>query len=347
MKLYKNRSTYCLLTLYIHNRYLNLLNSLLTNKYAFSQTKYRNTLCVFALTIRVYIGKWWGTRTQQPILALHGWQDNAGTFDRLCPLLPANQSVLCIDLPGHGQSTHYPIGMQYFLFWDGIAVIRRIVKHYNWQNKVTLMGHSLGGALAFMYAASFPDEVHRLISIDMAGPAVRDLQRTAAGTGAAIDRALKYETLHPSKVPCYEYNEMIDIVVEAHAGSVDRIGAEALMRRGMHEVIPQNGKQDGATPIYHFSRDLRLKVSALGMFTLDQVLSYAKQITCEVLNIRGRPGMKFDNDSAYMTILEATRTNASRVVYEEVEGTHHLHLTTPERVVPFIKAFLNNSSNST
>lgn len=291
-------------------------------------------------------GKWWGSRNQQPILAVHGWQDNAGTFDRLCPLLPANQSVLCIDLPGHGKSSHYPTGMQYFLFWDGIAIIRRIVNHFNWKH-VTLMGHSLGGALTFMYAASFPSDVRRLISIDMAGPAVRDLQRTAGATGGAIDRLLRFETLPPSKVPCYSYNEMVDIVVEAHAGSVDRAGAEALMTRGMVEVVPRdvNGKEtaNAANTTYSFSRDLRLKVSLLGMFTLDQVLSYATQITAEVLNIRGRPGMAFDDASAYATVIEAMRKNASRVVYEEVDGTHHLHLTTPERLVPLIKAFIEEA----
>lgn len=250
--------------------------------------------------------------------------------------------MLCIDLPGHGKSSHYPPGMQYFLFWDGIAIIRRIVKHFNWE-KITLLGHSLGGALSFMYAASFPDEVQRLITIDIVGPTVRGLERTAAATGSSIDRGLKYETLPPSKVPCYKYEEMIDIVVDAHAGSVDRVGAEALMQRGMNEIIPEKGQREGDSKIYHFSRDLRLKVSLLGMFTLDQVLSYAKLITAEVLNIRGRPGMSFEDVSSYSIVLEAVRTNASRVVYEEVEGTHHLHLTTPERVAPFIKAFLEKS----
>jgi len=32
--------------------------------------------------------KWWGSKTQRPIVCLHGWQDNAGTFDRIIPLLP-------------------------------------------------------------------------------------------------------------------------------------------------------------------------------------------------------------------------------------------------------------------
>ncbi|CAG9101983.1 unnamed protein product [Plutella xylostella] len=60
--------------------------------------------------------------------------------------------------PGHGLSSHYPTGMHYYIFWDGVSLLRRIVKHFGW-SKVTLMGHSLGGALSFMYAASFPDDV--------------------------------------------------------------------------------------------------------------------------------------------------------------------------------------------
>lgn len=62
-------------------------------------------------------GKWYGDRNKQPVLAFHGWQDNAGTFDRLIPLLPKTISVWAIDLPGHGKSSHFPTGMQYHIFW--------------------------------------------------------------------------------------------------------------------------------------------------------------------------------------------------------------------------------------
>ncbi|KAJ6649688.1 putative serine hydrolase [Pseudolycoriella hygida] len=279
-------------------------------------------------------GKWWGPRNKQPVLALHGWQDNAGTFDNLLPLLSPNLSILCIDLPGHGKSSHYPKGMQYYLFWDGVTLIRRIVKHFGWQ-KLTLMGHSLGGALSFMYAASFPDDVEKFISIDIAGPTVRDHRKTAASTGDSIDRFLKYETLPMSKMPCYEYEEMIDIVVDAYAGSVDRNGAKILMRRGM-DSAPRSINSKG----FHFVRDLRLKVSLLGMFSIEQVTSYAEQIKCDVLNIRAVPGMIFENVEVYPKILEHTRKNARRVKYEEVEGTHHIHLNTPERIYKLINEFL-------
>ncbi|XP_037711548.1 probable serine hydrolase [Drosophila subpulchrella] len=279
-------------------------------------------------------GKWWGSKEQQPIIALHGWQDNCGSFDRLCPLLPADTSVLAIDLPGHGKSSHYPQGMQYFIFWDGICLIRRIVRKYNWKN-VSLLGHSLGGALTFMYAASFPTEVDKLINIDIAGPTVRSTQRMAQGTGKALDKFLDYESLPESKQPCYSYDEMIKLVLDAYDGSVDEPSVRVLMNRGMRH----NPSKDG----YLFARDLRLKVSLLGMFTAEQTLAYARQIRCQVLNIRGTPGMKFESPQVYADVIAALRENAGKVVYVEVPGTHHLHLVTPERVAPHINQFLKEA----
>lgn len=278
------------------------------------------------------IGKWWGSQDKQPILALHGWQDNAGTFDRLCPLLPNSISILCIDLPGHGKSSHYPTGMQYYLFWDGVTVIRRIVKYYKWEN-ITLMGHSLGGALSFMYAACFPNEINKFISIDIAGPTVRDHNKTAENTGQCIDKFLYYETLPESKIPCYEYKEMVDTAFDGYNGSLTRESVEVLLKRGMN---PVGGNKVG----YHYTRDLRLKVSLLGMFSEDQVLSYAKRIKCETLNIRAAPGMKFDNPEVYQKIIETMRMTARDVIFEVVPGTHHLHLNNPERVAGIISNFL-------
>lgn len=226
--------------------------------------------------------------------------------------------------------------MHYYLFWDGVSLIRRIVRYYGWSN-IILMGHSLGGALSFMYAASFPDDVSKFISIDIAGPTVRDAKRQASITGDCIDRFLNYETLSEAKVPCYKYDDMIDLVVDAYDGSVDRESVKVLMKRGMAPA-PARINKDG----FHFARDLRLKVAMMGMFSMEQVLSYAERIKCKVLNIRGLPGMNFDNPEVYPLVIETMRKNAKQVVYEEVAGTHHLHLVHPERIAKIVSNFLEN-----
>ncbi|TMW45440.1 hypothetical protein DOY81_009484, partial [Sarcophaga bullata] len=54
-------------------------------------------------------GRWYGDQLERPILALHGWLDSCGTFAILAPLIAPYRSILCIDLPGHGHSSHLPV----------------------------------------------------------------------------------------------------------------------------------------------------------------------------------------------------------------------------------------------
>lgn len=186
-----------------------------------------------------------------------------------------------------------------------------------------------------MYAACFPEETARIISIDIAGPTVRDHIKLANQTGDCVDKTLLYENLPESKMPCYTYDEMIELVLDAYQGSVDLDSVKILMKRGMAPA-PSHLHKNG----FHFSRDLRLKVSMMGMFSEEQVLQYASQIRCEVLNIRARPGMCFGDPSVYPKVIEKMRENAKRVVYEEVVGTHHVHLVNPERVNQIISDFI-------
>lgn len=95
------------------------------------------------------------------------------------------------------------------------------------------MGHSMGGAIAFLYAASFPEETKAIISIDIVAPPIREDENIVADTGPTIDRFLKYENLRPDNIPNYEKEEMIDVVYGAHRGSITKESAEVLMKRGI------------------------------------------------------------------------------------------------------------------
>lgn len=278
-------------------------------------------------------GRWWGPRNQQPIIAIHGWQDNAGTWDNLIPLLPVTTSVLCIDLPGHGLSTHFPSGMSYYIFWDGIVLVRRIIKHFKW-SKVTLMGHSLGGAISFMYAASFPDDVEGIICIDIASPAVREPSVMVNATGSSINKMLEYDNLTDDKVPAYDYNKMIDIVCDAYKGSISRENCRILMKRGMAPTPAHMNKKG-----YFFKRDPKLKVSGLGMMSIETALEYASKVRCKVLNIRALPGQRWEKLEYYLQVIEKLKIMTD-VRYVEVEGTHHVHLETPQNIADIVEEFL-------
>ena len=78
-----------------------------------------------------YLGKLWN-EGGTPLLSLHGWMDNAGTWDTLAPLLPRNISLVAIDFPGHGFSSFMPLGTG-SIFIHLVLAIERVVQHFGWQ----------------------------------------------------------------------------------------------------------------------------------------------------------------------------------------------------------------------
>lgn len=282
-------------------------------------------------------GKWYGNQNEQPVLALHGWMDNAGSFDRLIPLIPKNIPVLSIDLPGHGHSSHLPPGAYYHIFWDYAPVIRRIVKHFGWQN-VKLLGHSMGAAACFMYAAMYPKEVCKIIMIDSAGPVVTCQKKFSAMIGSFVDKIHALETMTPAKQPRFTQDEVISMMMDESVidrqidCQIDRETAKVLLKRGLKEMPDKK---------YTFTYDLRLRTSVLGLSTIEQVLDYAERIECHVLNIRPVPGMTFEIADAYPKVMNVLRKKAN-LEYHEVPGLHHIHIQTPERIANIITAFLLN-----
>ena len=61
--------------------------------------------------------KQWGNPEGIPTIALHGWLDNANTFDRLAPLMP-ELNLVALDFAGHGLSTHRAEGVHYHPIYD-------------------------------------------------------------------------------------------------------------------------------------------------------------------------------------------------------------------------------------
>ncbi len=98
-------------------------------------------------------------------IALHGWQDNCGTFDTLAPLFPSGHRILALDIPGHGFSSHNPAGFPYH-FADGLTMVRRVAAHFG-LSRFSLMGHSMGGGMSTIFAATHPEMVEKLVVFDM------------------------------------------------------------------------------------------------------------------------------------------------------------------------------------
>ena len=66
-----------------------------------------------------------------PVIALHGWLDNANSFARLAPKLNGLR-IIALDMAGHGHSGHRPSGAGYAL-WDYAHDVLQVAEQLGWQ----------------------------------------------------------------------------------------------------------------------------------------------------------------------------------------------------------------------
>ncbi|XP_059484876.1 probable serine hydrolase isoform X3 [Neocloeon triangulifer] len=278
-------------------------------------------------------GKWWGPRSRQPILAIHGWMDNANTFDPLIGLLPSDLSFLAIDLPGHGLSSRYPAGMVYHSTED-IVVLRRIVKHFDWRDKLVLMGHSLGSIYSFTYSSAFPNEVEKYIGFDNIKPTNINNDKFIKETGGAIDRFLRF-IANPDFSPEYPWDNIVERQRKGSSESLTIESTKLLLQRGAYKSLTKEGH-------FGFRRDIRQMVSLLSTLPYEHIQEMARRISCEVLSIKFKQAPYYEDPKYCNGILEIIRNNAKRLEYHEVDGSHHGHLNNPENVAPIVKNFLRS-----
>ncbi|MEO5559544.1 MAG: alpha/beta fold hydrolase, partial [Dokdonella sp.] len=142
--------------------------------------------------------KCWGDPALPPLLALHGWLDNAGSFDRLAPLLADANHIVALDLRGHGRSSHAPNGAWYH-YVDYFDEIRSMLDHFGWE-RAGLLGHSLGGTLASLFAALYPERVNELLLIEALGPLTTAAQDSLAQLRRSLDQHAAFATRRPLRV---------------------------------------------------------------------------------------------------------------------------------------------------
>ncbi|WP_293752100.1 alpha/beta fold hydrolase [uncultured Paraglaciecola sp.] len=98
----------------------------------------------FPLSNITLCGIGYGDPSKPMILALHGWLDNAASFQPIAEYLN-DYYILAIDITGHGLSSHRSDGANYHLT-DFVFDIHELVESQGWSSFV-LMGHSMGGVL--------------------------------------------------------------------------------------------------------------------------------------------------------------------------------------------------------
>lgn len=260
----------------------------------------------------------WGPPAGLPVLALHGWLDNAASFDRLAPLLPAWRLV-ALDLPGHGQSDWRPPGIHYH-FVDFVPDVLRAADALGW-TRFTLLGHSLGAAIACFVAAIAPERIERLLLIEGLGP----LAGEAAAAPPQLALSMQQLQALPGKTPrCYARLEEA-AGLRQRAGDLSLAAATLLVERSLRQ------DEEG----WRWRSDSKLLLKSPLYLTEEQIGAFLRAIQAPTLLIQGTTGYVVKRRH-----LAHRTTQVARLTVRMLAGGHHLHLDDPEPVAAALQEFL-------
>lgn len=257
-----------------------------------------------------------------PVLAVHGWLDNAASFDALAAHLP-DCEIIAVDLAGHGRSGHRPEGARYH-YVDYLDDLLAVLDQLGWETSVWL-GHSLGGALLTLLAAALPERVRKLVLVESLGP----LTGTPDGAvsrlrESLLERRQRRDRDGDGRRVFADMDEAI--AIRARVNGLSPGAAAPLVARGIEPV-------DGG---FVWSSDPRLKATTPLRTDDAQIDALLTAIRCPVQLLLADPPLPF-MDAATRERRLALWPDAQVITFS---GHHHLHMETPEPLARAIAAFL-------
>ncbi|MDF1763962.1 MAG: alpha/beta hydrolase [Oleibacter sp.] len=252
-----------------------------------------------------------------PVLALHGWLDNAESFRLLSQQLP-EYSLLCPDLPGHGLSHPLPQGCDY-LIWSSIGALRDLLDQY--AQPINVIGHSMGGSLALFLAAAYPECVRSVCLIDSAGPLTAAENTVARNLRESIEWQRRPHTLRTLA----SLEEAVHARLKVTPGLTQQ-EIQPLVQRNLMPVA------DG----FKWRTDMRLRKPSALRLSESQAVGLLAAIQCPVLALRAEQGL------LPQALFEQRLSAIPNITRRSVQGFHHTHMHPQHsvEVAEMIRAFI-------
>ena len=110
-----------------------------------------------------------------PWVLLHGWMDVSASYQFMVDALAQDHYVIAPDWRGYGLTGS--AGVDSYWFPDYLADLDFLLDHYSATAPVNLVGHSMGGNVAMLYAGIRPERIRRLVNLEGFGmPATQPVQ---------------------------------------------------------------------------------------------------------------------------------------------------------------------------
>ena len=107
-----------------------------------------------------------GPKDASAVILLHGFGSSLETWDTWADALSASHRVIRFDLPGSGLSAPDPSGI--YTDQRSIELLLALMRQLG-LSRTSLVGHSIGGRIAWTFAALHPERVDRLVLVSPDG----------------------------------------------------------------------------------------------------------------------------------------------------------------------------------
>jgi pimeloyl-ACP methyl ester carboxylesterase len=210
---------------------------------------------------------------QVPLVMVHGWMDVAASYQFVVDAFARDHYIIAPDWRGYGLTESPPADNYWFP--DYLADLDFLLDHYSPSAPVNLVGHSMGGNIAMLYAGSRPARISRLVNLE--------------GFGMAATR--------PSMAP-KRYAKWMDELKAFHRGemalksydSVDGV-ARRLMQTNKRlsqdkaDWLAQHWARRDADGMWRILGDAAHKITNAQLFRVDEILEIYKAITAPTLAV--------------------------------------------------------------
>jgi pimeloyl-ACP methyl ester carboxylesterase len=270
----------------------------------------------------------WGRAGAPKIFMLHGWMDVAASFQFVVDCLRGDWHVIAPDWRGFGLTERS--GADTYWFPDYLADLEVILDHYASGEAVNLLGHSMGGNIAGLYAGVRPARIGKLINLEGFG-----LSATKAGQAPGRFARWLDELKEPPTMRGYA--SLAEVAARLQKTNPRLPAARAAFLAG-HWSAPDEAGQ------WQILGDPAHKMTGPLLYRVDEVLACWQQITAPVLWVEA----EHTNVWLWMGPKEQARAEVDRRMSHLANVTprmlpdagHMLHHDQPELLARMIEEFL-------
>ena len=267
----------------------------------------------------------WGSATAPVLVLLHGWCDVSASWQFVVDALQRDWRVLAPDWRGFGLSEW---NNDVYWFPDYIADLDALLDHYSPHSPLRLVGHSLGGNAACLYAGISPARVAGVVNLEGLG-----LRRHLPEEAPAV--YAKWLEQARGDVPTFNSYADLPAFAARLRKENPRLSEEKaqFLARHMGEDKPGGGIQLAADPYHRWANPI--------IYRVEEAMAIWRQVTAPVMWVTAADSRAFKNmfakDSDDYRSRIACFRNVRDVTLEDCG--HNLHHDQPQQVARLIEEF--------